>query len=705
MKHSSLSIFSLSALAISVHAAAQDSTPRLEEMIVTGSRVLERLDEVPASVTIIDNNAIAKEMEINTEISSLLAIRVPGMSPSSTSSSNSGQNLRGRAPLILIDGVPQSTPLRNGKLGIRSIDVGAIERIEVIKGATSIYGNGAGGGVINYITKNARTDKAINGHVGFSSNFSTIKSEDTLGLRTQAGIDGGVDKFSYLINGSIESNGVQRDADGDAIGLQYGLSDVESRNLLTKFGYQINDTNALKFTYNYYEGQQDTDYVNVFNSINDGKKTYAIKNGEKILGDPQGPDGNENLMLKYTSENWFGNTNFSLDAYQQTINNVFFYSTSFADYAAGYEGGQSRIVSDKDGVRVNLNTHIDIGGVETTFVYGVDFIEDTTYQDLVDGRIWVPEMDMKNTAPYLQTKFVFSDDWVLKAGVRQENIEVSVGDYSTLNKCSAPGMCTGSVNVSGGDLDYDATTYNVGFRYNGIESFSPFISYSEGFDVSDLGRLMRAATVTSLEQIRTEASVIENKEIGVSGTIDAFNYALAYYESESELGTVNSYNAATGFYDPVRAPQNIWGYEAAVGYDFSDSLSIGATYSWTEGKNEEADTYLSGREISPPKFTAYMDWQVTDSIDLGLDWINVGSRDRFESDINGHYVGAEGPVSGYDLVNIRASYELDDINLFVGIENLLNEDYYPVTSEAYTYNGYNTKGRGRWMTAGINYNF
>ena len=316
LTHKPLNIFALSLLAISINAAAQDSSPQpalnMEEMIVTGSRVLERIDEVPVSVTVVNAEQIAKDMKVNTEISSLLAIRVPGMAPSSGSSSNSGQNLRGRAPLILIDGVPQSTPLRNGKLGIRSIDAGAIERIEVIKGATSIYGNGAGGGVINYITKSARTDQTFNADLGFSTNFSTVKSDDTLGTRTTAGIDGGIDNFSYLVSGVIEENGVQRDSDGDAIGLKYGLSEVESRNVLTKLGYQINATNALKLTYNHYEGKQDTDYVNVDSSSNSSQKSYAIKNGERLVGDPQGPDGNENLMLQYTSKDWFGNTNFAL---------------------------------------------------------------------------------------------------------------------------------------------------------------------------------------------------------------------------------------------------------------------------------------------------------------------------------------------------------------------------------------------------------
>jgi iron complex outermembrane receptor protein len=69
--------------------------------------------------------------------------------------------LRGRQVLVLIDGIPQSTPLRNGARDLRVIDPSAIERVEVIKGASAIYGNGADGGIINYITKRNKTDKNI----------------------------------------------------------------------------------------------------------------------------------------------------------------------------------------------------------------------------------------------------------------------------------------------------------------------------------------------------------------------------------------------------------------------------------------------------------------------------------------------------------------------------------------------------------------
>jgi iron complex outermembrane receptor protein len=87
---------------------------------------------------------------------------VLGLSASSGTSSNFAQTLRGHAALVMIDGVPQSTPLKKGAVGMRSLDPNVIERIEVIKGATSIYGNGAAGGIINYITKKPNTDTLIN---------------------------------------------------------------------------------------------------------------------------------------------------------------------------------------------------------------------------------------------------------------------------------------------------------------------------------------------------------------------------------------------------------------------------------------------------------------------------------------------------------------------------------------------------------------
>lgn len=86
----------------------------------------------------------------------------------------------------MIYGVAQSTPLRNGKLGICSSDPSVIERIEVIKGATSIYGNGIASG----ITKTASSEKALSGRIAIISSFSAFKFEDSAEQRIESEIDG-----------------------------------------------------------------------------------------------------------------------------------------------------------------------------------------------------------------------------------------------------------------------------------------------------------------------------------------------------------------------------------------------------------------------------------------------------------------------------------------------------------------------------------
>lgn len=678
----------------------------MERMIITGSRSVERIDEVPSSVTLIDNEALKQDMLVSSELQNILAFRVPGMAPSSGTSSNSGQSLRGRQALIMIDGVPQSTPLRNGQLGIRSIDAGAIERIEVIKGATSIYGNGASGGIINYITKKATGDNKAKVQLGASSKFSAVKFEDTPGYRFDASIDGTNENFSYVLSGAIEETGLQRDAEGDVIGLKYGLSEAKSKNLFTKLGYAFDEEKYLQLTYNYYEAQQEADYVDVVGSVNTGVKTYAVKDtsGDPKLGAPQGPRGNHNLMLKYVDDELFSNTQLTVDGYAQIIENMFFYSTNLSNPSEGYAGGQSLIKSDKKGLRVNFNTQIDWDNVEVSFIYGLDALNDVSSQPLDDGRIWVPEIDMTNLAAYLQTKIIIDGDWIVKAGVRQDKVDLTVDNYDTLKVCRDANTCSVPMDVKGGDIDYDTTTFNLGIRYNMNEHFSPFVSFSQGADISDLGRLLRTATVDDISLIRTEASVVDNYEVGFSGQLNDLSYELAAYRSNSDLGTGNRYDEATGVYMPVRAPQKIWGYEAQLGYQVQDNLRTAITYSWIEGKDTENDVYLDGKTISAPKFTASIDWQPVDAANIGINYLYVGDRNRFEP-TKGNYVGSQGPVSNYNLVNLSSSYTIDNWQLSLGVENLFNEDYYSARSQAFTYKGYNTKGLGTTVNLGIKASF
>ena len=698
----------LIALAVSAPSFANDAQKDMERIIVSGSRVIESIDEVPASITVISRKQIEDHLKVNPELQSLLAQMVPGLAPDTGSSSNTGQSLRGRAPLVMIDGVPQSTPLRNGSLGVKTIDPSALARIEVIKGATSVYGNGASGGIINYITKQATAQDTHEGQVSLSSRFSPVKLEESAGARISAAINGKVENFDYLVTASYEENGVQRDAEGDILGLQYGLSDAETQNYFTKLGYDFDQEKRLQFSYNYFSSQQKTDLGDVPGDINEGVKTYAIHVPEALQkrGKPQGPDGNENITLKYTDSNIFANSEMTLDVYSQDIENVFFFSPNLANPDEGYDGGQSIIRSEKRGARATFNTAIDFDGVEATFIYGIDALKDTTSQPLVDGRVWVPEMEMDSLAGFLQTKWVIHDDVIVKAGVRRESIDLSVDDYETLKLCRSETQCSVPLQVKGDTIDYDATTYNIAIKYNWSDSFSPFLNYSQGSDIADIGRLLRAATVDDIGLIQTEASIIDNYEVGFTSLFDQVRLEVAAYRSTSELGTTNSFNEVTGVYEPVRAPQEIWGYEGLVDYRISETLNVIATYSYVEGKNTEADVYLGSRQISPPKATANVNWKPSDTLSLTVSYLYVGDRKRFSPNADGDYVGDQGPISSYNIVNLSGQYQFaENWNAFMGVENLFNSDYYPARAQSYTYGGYNIKGLGTTATLGVTYSF
>lgn len=63
-------------------------------------------------------------------------------------------NVRGRPLVVLVDGVRLNSS-RTDSRQLDSIDPFNIDRIEVISGATSLYGCGSTGGLINIVTKKA----------------------------------------------------------------------------------------------------------------------------------------------------------------------------------------------------------------------------------------------------------------------------------------------------------------------------------------------------------------------------------------------------------------------------------------------------------------------------------------------------------------------------------------------------------------------
>ena len=158
-------------------ALAKDSVGEfaLDTMVVTATRTMKQLQEVPASVSVVT----AADIEKKNITSMQEALQhLPGVYMNQ--SAQSGIQLRGFSSediLILVDGMQMNTTY-NGSANLNTIPVENIERIEVLRGAaSSIYGGYAVGGVISITTKEAqKVGTHVDAVVSYGSNSTWKKS-------------------------------------------------------------------------------------------------------------------------------------------------------------------------------------------------------------------------------------------------------------------------------------------------------------------------------------------------------------------------------------------------------------------------------------------------------------------------------------------------------------------------------------------------
>ncbi|WP_440120970.1 TonB-dependent receptor [Tenacibaculum sp. Ill] len=698
----------------------KENEESLNEVVVSASRRSEYLSEIPASITVVNQKQLADLSNSTTNINEILEFTVPGLAVSTGTFSNWGQTLRGRSLLVMIDGVPQSTPLRNGQLGIKSVSPNDISRVEVIKGATSIFGNGGNGGFINYITKKPNSSEKIEGTTNIWGTSSLTKTKDALGFGAYQSLRGKIDKLNYYVSGSYEETGNKYDADGKVILPTYGLDNTRIYTALAKLEYEISDRQKISIGGNLYNSLQDTPFIPVpgsFEVYNEGGD-YTLTPGYGVEGSIEGqePTGSKlyNGNLKYDLNNIFdGTTDFTADVYYQKTKNIFFYSDKFEN------GGQSVINAEKYGLRPNFNTTLTPNeSTEISLTYGLDLLKDKTNQGLLDGRLWVPNIEMFSWAQYIQSTVKFNDEWVLKAGLRYDDMNLTIDDYNTLPYSPlGDGNFNPSVAVEGGRLGFDNLAFNVGVRYIKHQEFIPYVSYSQGFSIADLGSVLRSAKADSVEDIQLEPAVTKNYEFGFLSKFKNFRLEAVGYYSVSNLGTGVVFDENINSFVPSKKPQNIYGGEIAIDYTaFDNKLQVGTSYSYVEGVthnvgDENNLTYLGGDVISAPKLTAYVTWLPTNKISTSLRMTNLGNRSRFNPylDAKDNYTfrHTQFPVEGYTLLNWSMNYKLqENISVSLAVNNLLNEYYLPARSQwAAPLRTFTGTGEGTNAKLSVLYNF
>jgi len=178
-----------------IYSQSLKDTLKIDEVVVTGTRIQIARNNMPVNVTIIKNEDLDEIEE--SAVLPVLSRKVPGLFVTErgitgfgVGSSMAGQvSIRGvgASPntqvLMLIDGHPQYMGIFGHPLP-NSYVASDFERIEIIKGPASIlYGSNAMGGVINFITKRQEKD-GISGEARLAyGSYNTQKYMANAGFR------------------------------------------------------------------------------------------------------------------------------------------------------------------------------------------------------------------------------------------------------------------------------------------------------------------------------------------------------------------------------------------------------------------------------------------------------------------------------------------------------------------------------------------
>lgn len=676
-------------------AVAADTN--VEEVFVSASRTERPLSTIPNTVTVINPAELEQQLSIQDDLSTVLGNLIPGFSPSRQKMTNAGETLRGRKPLYMIDGVPQSNPLRDGGREGNTIDPSVIERVEVLHGANAIHGLGASGGVINLITK--KPAAKLEQNIRLSTGFQTEDLGESADYGLSYNVSNRVGNADFIAGISLRDSGVAYDGHGDIIGAdntQGDTMDSESWNGFVKGGYDWDDQ-RIELMVNRYKVENKNNWISVPGKVSEGIPSSAVK------GDITGEGASNEvtaISLNYSNDDFLGHKlriqGFSQD-FAGTYGAEAVPLATFQDPAYGPNLiDQSQNNSEKLGAKITL-VKDQIADLPVNLVYGVDLIQDETWQELIQtGRAWVPPTQYENTAPYMQAEFTGVDKLTLTAGVRHEESKLKVDNFTTLASYN------GGQFVEGGSPEFSETLYNYGGTYQITSAWRVFANYAEAFSMPDVGRVLRGINQPnqSVESFLDLKPILtESAEFGVEFKTGDISSQLSYYDSESDFGE-RLERGADGIYTVSRERTEIDGIEFSLSWAATDVDLFGVRYAEATGrydsnKDGRVDTDLGGTNISPDRANLSWDRSWSSRIDTRLQMNYL-----FDRDVKNSSGAVTNSFEGYTTYDFNATLAALDGVFSFSVQNLTDEYYFTYYSQSSPNDIRNFTGMGRSFNLG-----
>jgi len=400
----------------SLLAAAQSSPPqdKLEEMVITSSRVAMPLREVGTSISVITQNEIS-QMGFNSLYEILRTQTGVAVSNAGGPGGASSMRIRGEEgfrTLILLDGIdisdtssPQTGPR------VEQLLSSGVQRVEILRGPQGLMYGADAGGVVNIST--------IAPSEGFGGELSAEGGR--YGTQQFAGnIGGGNDDVDFTLSAAdFQTDGFNARSDDTQLSDRDGYKNTTMNG---RFGWNASDN--LRIGLSLYDVDSKNDYDNCFDTVTFERTDLCKDTYEQQAWRVQG----DYVVGRFNHELFYSNSDTERDFYADGI--------SFFKPKGGLERGGY------------LGTFT--GGDALRLVYGVDLESES----MDDGTT---DTSRNQEGYYLEYQGGFNDSLYVTTGVRYDDNE----DFGTHTSYRVSGAYL--IPLSKGELKLKGT-YGTGFR-------------------------------------------------------------------------------------------------------------------------------------------------------------------------------------------------------------------------------------------------
>lgn len=651
--------------AVTLHL--KEDAMKLNDVVVTGSRTARPLKLSPVSTQVLGGKDLVDAGYA--DLTKALQQETPGMNIQKVGFGNeiSMQGLDARHVLFLQDG-ERLTGDMAGNLDYERFNLHAIDRIEIVKGASStLYGSRASGAVINLITK--RTTKPVDIQVGGrwgqmnERNYKNPTPQDFLYMFEKnadrpnlqgwlsAGFNTGKltsqtdvwysssDAF-YMYQSENDKKTYTKEAN-PFLSEDVTLTSVASRPPMGIEGTEHISV-SQKFYYDPFKNLEIMAYGNAFYM-----NTYDLIQDMTFS---QARDWTAGGKVKYTFKNWFRVTaSLHGDFYDR------FKRHERLDYRTKVY--KSRILQPRLTITSNYFTGHDL-------IFGVEHLSDDLTSDRFNGDAShaMKTRSLKETEYFLQDEWTANDHWMVSAGVRT-NFSRAFG-FMWMPKVAAKWSPKEHWAIR--------ANYSMGYRSPSIKELF--------FNWDHLGMFM----IKGNEYLKPEKN--NYVSLGAEYSDDKFflsgNVYGNFFRHKIE-GVWKIYDMQYNFEYTNLDKQNLVGLEAIMRWHFLDHFTMNATYSYV---NVSKNDGVQVNTTSPHAATASLDYKwakknyrlaATFSVSyMGEKKFDVQDRLSVDGVSRDAYFRCELPQ--YVLCNLSVMQTFyNKVKVTLGVDNIFN--YVPKT--------------------------